>query len=279
MSNKKVYFLESKHRTGPSYSDQSVVDSECGSFLSEWRIMQEKYKNKDILYKRALRPIVYIQKEKDNIISASQQAEQLYEDNMEQRFNQYGYKTDHEIMLERDNNDELRILPRFYTTCNHQPSIDKHLFEIESAEDRYFQMTEIAFKMPHMSYRRSGYVHAKTESLLVDERSKMSAQLAQITEDISNALQGALNVIYPDSYEPVEIILPHRSQLDLSTIKFLSDENVISPAVASSEYANAVGLNKEKVQERVSIVKKKKSHAAILKYQKSLNNRKKQTTV
>ena len=241
-----IHVLQSINYNGPTVSNVDKMDSECGYLHKVWKWIEDRKRESDRLFTKAVESDLYVQRVSNYSTRNNDIQEQRYDDHLRYKINSFGYEEEEEVKLEKSKG--LVIIPQDHTTCNFQPTINPYFIQTIELEKNYYDLVDTTLGMNVLNRNRHS-AYQKPETQVIEETAQTSRTLGLIISDISFSLQKVIDVIFPDEGQVI-ISLPHRSMLDLPTITFLHEKGVISREVAHDTYINVVGLHTEREYDR-----------------------------
>jgi hypothetical protein len=157
--------------------------------------------------------------------------------------NPYGYAVPKLPEPEFDVKKRFVVVPPEMSLCQTQPRLEPALANMDALERSFNELVDVALCMPVQNARTDGSAfHSRSQSAVDESRSIKSAAINEIIADMTTGIQEVFALVYEDN-PAVNVSIPTRALVDLSSIFTLKDQGMIDHQLAQEEALKIVGIH------------------------------------
>lgn len=241
MKQPDIQVVNSTTRSGPSRVNPDDIDSDCGAILHEWRKLQRRHDVAAAAQKLTIFPTLHLEHVISNTTRATETEVKLFNDHLNQRrfdMDHGGYE-DETVRLELNTEQQTVVIPAMFTASRFQHVPETSLMNTTIADNDFQHFVYNVLGIPSINENTKSTRSGRTHSAVQEDRAIFMATIQRLVGDRSNAMADIWMRMY---HTRVKFHIPHRTQLDISTVAYLAEIGVLDPRMARNEFATITGI-------------------------------------
>lgn len=237
---KNIMSIGSLLNKGMLVGQNTVISSEFGTILEDWRHMKKRKKLADDVRELMIHPRLYLEHEMNKANAAIDLQNERMEDHLLAKHNESGYiVSSSEINLKYNETQKFYIIPEGYKASSYQHIPDEALLLTD--ESRFNILVEKALGMPFSDFatNSSAVFNSRSQSMIDETKNALSAKLQSVSNDFANAIKFIWKQLY---HAEIEIGIPFRAQVDADMIEVMHNSGIIDDSVARNQMLSIAGL-------------------------------------